>query len=704
MGKIKDRVYNFIVRKDENVRYEYERYVTENIKEHYENHIKHWKILWKLSWHYRFMKRNCPMLYWDKEQQIEFEVENKSDSSLLQLNDSLPKKEGVLYKEESRLINQKEPHWLAMELMQYDIISFDVFDTLLFRPFDDPRTIFIMVGEKLGILGFYNIRINAEKEARESHYIKYGNREVTIFDIYEIIKRKTGIDVSTGVQCEIEFELELCYANPYMKQLFDILKYQKKRMIVISDMYLPSNKICQILSKNGFEGFEEIYVSCDYQMSKSEGNLFQYIKNEIVKKGEAIIHIGDNENGDIKQALKAGFSTEHYTNVNHYGKNRRPNKMSRLIGSAYCGIVNEKLYCGLGKYSYAYEYGFMVGGIYIYGYMNWIYSKSLKEQIDKIIFVSRDGYIYKRIFDKYFKKNADIQTEYLYWSRISSEFVLVRDGRESFINRFINEKVNGYICVTIQDLFDSLGLESLTKYLSSYRLKRNMPVCNENRKIIADMFIDHWDDIVGIMEKKSDQIIQYVKRTIGNSKRVAIVDVGWTGQNVLKLKKLIFNQFGESVYVKCFLAGFTSLVNIYHEGNNVEAYLFSYQHNHDLFEMHHRSKKPTNNLFEMLTQAICPSFYGIENGTFIFDIPEVENYRYIKDMHLGIEDFIGIWNKFFSSYSYMNGISGYDAYLPFGKQIQDINWFKANFPDFSVSMKTLSNVNVHKIETIKDIL
>ena len=62
---IKDKVYEWAVRKNKDVQYEYERYVMEHTVEHYENRGKHWKILWKLNWHYRICRKNSPMLYFD---------------------------------------------------------------------------------------------------------------------------------------------------------------------------------------------------------------------------------------------------------------------------------------------------------------------------------------------------------------------------------------------------------------------------------------------------------------------------------------------------------------------------------------------------------------------------------------------------------------------------------------------------------------
>ena len=58
-------IYNYVVRKNKNVQYEYERYVQEHLTEHYENKKKQWKILIKLIWHYRVRKEDKPLLYWD---------------------------------------------------------------------------------------------------------------------------------------------------------------------------------------------------------------------------------------------------------------------------------------------------------------------------------------------------------------------------------------------------------------------------------------------------------------------------------------------------------------------------------------------------------------------------------------------------------------------------------------------------------------
>ena len=53
----KESFYNFWVRKNIKVKYEYERYVMDHIHEHRAKKLKHWMVLFRLNMHYRIFKR-----------------------------------------------------------------------------------------------------------------------------------------------------------------------------------------------------------------------------------------------------------------------------------------------------------------------------------------------------------------------------------------------------------------------------------------------------------------------------------------------------------------------------------------------------------------------------------------------------------------------------------------------------------------------
>ena len=685
---IKDFFYTHLIMGDDRVQYEYERYVREHLDEHYLNRFKHHRLLLILNIHYRVKRKTAPLLYFDASKRNANVVINENGN----------------YIPQSRLFNQNAPHWLAMEIMPYEIISFDVFDTAIFRPFDNPKTIFYIVGEKLGISGFYQIRINAEKEARATHKVLYGNSEVSIYEIYSIIEEKTGRDATEMVACEKECEIDLCFANPYIRELFDILKFQNKKIVFTTDMYLPMSCLQQILEKNGYIGYEKIYISNELQESKAKGNLFNFILRDFDITSDRMIHIGDSENGDVLQPKIHGIATKRYYNVNGVGQQNRPKGMSNIIGSAYRGIVNAKLYSGFEHYSFAYEYGYEVGGLYILGYMNYIYEKCKTYGIDTIWFLARDGDIYKKIYDRFFAL-SNVRTEYVLWSRIASSFCRVKKNKEQFINTFVNDKVKSKIPITVGELFASLGVDKLLKLLKEYNLFENSYVCDENRKNIARIISDNWDEIASVIDGKSRNIAAYIKRFIEKSERVAIVDVGWTGTNTKNLYYLIKDLTEGKVYVKIFLAAYTSKSNEYEElKGNIEPYIFSFQKNRDLLDIHFRQNKPTNNLFEILTQATMASFGGISGSDFRFDIPETENYETIQDIQHGISDFTDDYYNAFKNERYMLNISGRDAYIPFAHKLKDINWFKKVFNKFSVSMKTLGNQSEQRNETIADII
>ena len=85
---IKDKLYNYFVKKNGRVWYEYERYVREHIEEHRLHRFRHLKVLIKLNWFYRVKKGNTPYLYWDTPLQPVSSNGNKQKKKLPYLEGS----------------------------------------------------------------------------------------------------------------------------------------------------------------------------------------------------------------------------------------------------------------------------------------------------------------------------------------------------------------------------------------------------------------------------------------------------------------------------------------------------------------------------------------------------------------------------------------------------------------------------------------
>ena len=183
------------------------------------------------------------------------------------------------------------------------IISFDVFDTLVLRSVDEPSDVFDIVAGKSNLTDFKAQRIKAEQKARN----KAGSSEIRLADIYselnDVYKESDEL-----MRMEIESELEVCRADEKMKAFYERVKDMGKRIVITSDMYLPSETIASILYKCGYEGYEKLFVSSEYGVMKRDGRLYEVVKKECeVGDGSCILHIGDHPLADDIKAKKAGL-------------------------------------------------------------------------------------------------------------------------------------------------------------------------------------------------------------------------------------------------------------------------------------------------------------------------------------------------------------------------------------------------------------
>ncbi len=301
------------------------------------------------------------------------------------------------------------------QLAGFDVISFDIFDTLLFRPFSDPRDLFRFFGTEFGILDLGRIRMEQEVLARQDCHALEGHGEVDLEGIWRRMERETGIPAVRGMAAEMDLEERFCHANPFMRQVLNRLQAMGKEVIAVSDMYLSGTFLADLLEKNGC-GVKRVYVSCEYGAGKADGGLFNVVRRDF-GEGVSIAHVGDNPHSDVEMALKQGIAALHYPNVHTAAAPYRPWDMSPVVGGAYRGVVGQHLYSGTGMYSMEYEYGFVYGGLFVLGYCHFIHEYCQRHGVERVLFLARDGDILKQAYDRMYPEE---DTAYVYWSRSAS--------------------------------------------------------------------------------------------------------------------------------------------------------------------------------------------------------------------------------------------------------------------------------------------
>ena len=605
---------------------------------------------------------------------------------------------------ESQASNRVSVMNFAKGLMAYDVISFDVFDTLLFRPFSSPSDLFMLAGERLDIMDFTQIRLKAEEESRQKNRLLRGNREVTLLEIYQLVAQETGIDPQKGADLEFSLECELCWANPYMLEVFHILAAQGKTLVALSDMYLPKELLTRLLSLKGYEDFEQVMVSCDYNCSKRDGGLYELLKE---RYPGSIVHIGDNRISDIEKAKEKGLDTRFYQNVNEAGNIFRARDMSRLAGSAYRGIVNAKLHSGYQQYTPYYEVGFVYTGIYVMGFCQWIYRYVQEHKIEKVLFLAREGDLYQKVFHAMY---PDIPTEYVLWSRIGVVKTIVEKNRHPYLLQIVHHKANALYKSKIGTLLDRTGIGDLKKYLPDYRIKAEEFLIPENEKILRQLLIEHWEEVCGCYRRDQELLRQYLTRKTGGAKSVAVVDVGWSGNNVLQVKYLLEQVYALDCQAHCLLAAARNVNDTYMaamtQKEEIKTYIFSNMQNKGLHDAHQEENHRLNSFFfEILTQSCTPTFLGFDKeGRFLYDIPEVENYEKNREIHQGTLDFVKEYQSCFRNFPYMLDISGHDAYMPFQYFSRNLLWLKKYFGGYIFGRDLFATQEKAVMESVEEVM
>ena len=350
----------------------------------------------------------------------------------------------------------------AIRQSDCEYVSFDVFDTLLLRPFWLPTDLFTFmepdltkIVKSVDSIRFQGLRSQAEQLARQ--YAIGSNRnsigEVTLDEIYESLCRLCPQLESYAEQIkrlEIEYELRFCSARKTAKELVEFARDMGKKVICVSDMYLSSEIIGQMLAHSGYTGIDRIFVSCEAGYSKSNGSLYRYVQQQLGCKKSAFVHIGDNFESDVRKAREAGWQACYLPKASDCMINQAP-------GYRFSSLFN-RLYrnnSGIRLASFGYDLffgmrcrlavaanrlyddpfvpvdpssdfntnpariGYFAEGPYLLAIVQWLAEICRDESFDRLNFVARDGWLPMQAFNEI--KGAfglgNLPSDYLYVSR-----------------------------------------------------------------------------------------------------------------------------------------------------------------------------------------------------------------------------------------------------------------------------------------------
>lgn len=464
---------------------------------------------------------------------------------LLQPNKVVYNFKGVKGYKKSEIIN---------EIKNNDVISFDLFDTLIMRNVPYATDVIELVNIELIKKGyviedFINKRIAAEKKMSQG----YAPR------LSEIYREILGGDYAEFVEefVNIEFNVDLNLICPRKESNSLIMESKKleKRVYITTDSYYSKEQIEKILLLNNIEGYDDIFVSCEYGKSKNDGLYVELIKESETKE---ILHIGDDEISDIKAAERYGLVSfrlySAFELFDFVGGLGFEELVCCLADRIKIGIFLAQFFNNPFQFeneekkifvNNTGEIGFLFCAPIISDFLVWYEEKVKEKKCMNVWFGARDGYLIQKLYHKFYPEQ---QTEYFLTSRISA----IRAGVENTedIKYVDSMKFSGDLTCNLKCRF---GIDALE-------------ISKEDTIPSESGLLKYSSEILNKATIKKQNNIKYVQKLNVKNGNIAFFDFVAKGTTQLYVQRLIDNHM-IGLY-------FFQLEPDFEENKNLEIYSF----------------------------------------------------------------------------------------------------------------------------------
>lgn len=447
-----------------------------------------------------------------------------------------------------------------------EIVSFDIFDTLLIRPFASPDKVFDYLEEivwrEYGIRRYKELRTTAESTAREG---KSQAGDVKISEIYTVLSKIAKIDTVTAIELlNLEVNTEKRLFIPRI-ELIESVKYAKrmgKRVILVSDTYFEKKHVKDFLASHNLDFFDEMYLSCEIGKRKDRGDMWDYVIEKEGIQPFNFLHVGDNEESDIQRIHDRGFPN--YIHVMRPSVLFRQSRLGSIlwrrmnppagwresllygkISNCLCSNPDKKhLILSPRLFEDPFITGYIVFGPIFFNFMNWLINNARKDKCQHLWFIAREGYLLNSLYDTIIR-HPDLQeiraelphTSYFLCSRRTAIFASF-GGDEN-----IPQLMDGLFTGTLRDFFTKRLLTNATNQiedrLGTELLDRQVSLVKD-RNVISNAIREVTDILVVEATREREFLLKYCQNQgFEPTKRISVVDLGYSGTIQYALSTLL---------------------------------------------------------------------------------------------------------------------------------------------------------------------
>ncbi len=446
-------------------------------------------------------------------------------------------------------------------------LSFDLFDTLLIRRTHDPDLVkpatarFIAAKAKAAGLGMtweqvQDLRDAVEQEQRRQTGLSFEDHEARYPDFMGQVLARIFPHADTAALLEEVCRYELAMEQAMLVPRAGLVRWLRrmhgagKKILVISDVYLPAALLRQLIGHAGFlDAVDAVISSADTFLAKASGKAFPLVREQYDLAYDSWLHIGDNPHSDglkpsgfgIRSLVLRDASEKHRKSVEkryyHYSLGQ-PLWRGRSLQQLTLPLEEENV-----PRPFLYRYGFLVLAPLLAAFVQGVMENCLREGIRRLYFFSREGWLLERIWHilapVLYPASGLPEASYLYVSRMalagascahlgmqrsSADIVFLPAGNRDFRD----------VCRVF-----SLDPEPFAPHLARFGLDAETVLSGSHPGYDADsrrrfnlLFYDQpFQDEVKSQSANANLALQRYLEAEGffAQPRVALVDIGWMG-------------------------------------------------------------------------------------------------------------------------------------------------------------------------------
>lgn len=588
---------------------------------------------------------------------------------------------------------------ILSEKDEVDLISFDVFDTLLCRVVGPPEVTKIPAARELAkflnqkekdisVYDLYKKRCDIEV-AQSEQSRKFGrDGAISISDVFrewvDLYHLTGNVEtiISELVKIEIASELKVTRPIEGMVNAVQLAKNLAKKVVWISDMYLAKNHIELLLENHGLGNFfYQGYVSSECGLKKHSGLLFKKVLRDLDISPDRWLHYGDNNGADFFPPKKLGGKSFLFLQKKQNQKSTRLKRLknaekrqSKLSGASFWENFND-LVPGNRFTNSAYQLGYHLFGPLISLFIHLTIEQVKKHKIQLVLFPAREGFVFRTVFNtlkQTLLTDSNIPTEYCYLNRKTTYLAsLLKLG-----NREIVRGLSFTQRPTIRIMLNRFSLDPMEfeSIATQCGIGLDEIITDKFKNPCLLKFVQHPSTLKLIEKRRKDHsklLHQYLSQ-IGfwDAKRVGFVDIGWKGT----VQDALTHAFGQSKkwpdFFGMYMAFFKDLPILETERSHYKGLI--HQHSDELnlgnslrrgislFEIILRPAQATAEelIHQNETGIIMPKFKEIQSRS---RTAEIKDQGTVASVQAGIFDFAEVYKGLIDFQEY--NASHYIPYL-----------------------------------------